>query len=437
MTEAAPYFFFSYCHSDAKGRYLHHFFEDLRDRIADLEGLGIHKNNPDAQERLDRVGFCDRDGITTGQDWMDKIGNALLNNAVLVCVYSPSFFQRRFCGQEFAAFLMRDDEARYVPGTGEQGQEFQLRGARNILPIVWEGERFLKKKDLPPYALRKIKWDLEASIDDEINKLYLKNGMRRIVIQGRARSRYDDIVTHFAERIIDLAKVPLRPLAKIPDIEKLRDAFWEPPEGDRVDNAAAAAEAEDAPPRVSGPQGMLVIIVGRVDDAADWTPYPGEPSIPMLVEEVANQNELITDWLALDPSAADFTDRTLNELRTAAESSMRAIVVVDPRCLANHANRETLIALLQKPCRAGLLLPADTADREAALLIEQYRAALNPTSGAPDWVVRSCVGSTADLRTAVNSVADDIRARIVNSDPVRRNPPENDGPIVRPRITNR
>jgi hypothetical protein len=434
---ADRYFFLSYCHSDDRGHYLHRFFEDLRHRIVDLEGITIHKSDPDAQDKLDRVGFYDREGVTTGRDWMDKIGEALLNNRVLVCVYSPGFFQRQFCGQEFAMFLMRDDEVRYVPGTGERGQEFQLRGVRNILPIVWEAERFLKRKDLPPYALRKIKWDLDASVDDEINNLYLRKGMRRIVIGGRARSKYDDIVTHFAERIIDLAKTPLRTLTKVPDIEKLHNAFWAPAEVDRIDGTAAAAAAEEAPPTVNGPQLMLVIEVRRVDGTADWTPYPGEPSIQTLFDEVANRSELTMHWVNLDPSAADFTDQILNELRLAAESSIRVIVVVDPHSLANNPWRETLIALLQKPCRAGLLLPADAADREAALLIEQYRGALRPASGAPDWVVRPCVGGTAEFRIAVSSVADDIRARIVNTDPVRRNPPENDGPIVRPRITNR
>ncbi len=444
MTESVPYFFLSYSQADAKGGYLKCFFEDLRDRVADLEGMAINKMDPDAQERLDKVGFYDRHGVKSGQDWMEKIGAALQHNGVLVCVYSPNFFTRRlekqFCGREFTAFLMRDDKVRFVLGTKEPGKEYQLRGARHILPIMWEALHHLQKLDLPPYVLRKIEWKLEASIADEINTYYLEKGMRRIVIGGRAKrgAKYDDIVTYFAERIIDLAKAPLQALPEVPDIEKLRNAFWTPPEDDRIDRTAAAgAEKAVVPPTVSGPQRILVIEVRRADGAANWTPYPGEPSIPALFEEVANENGLAMNWRTLDPSAADFADRTLIELRTSAESSIRTIVVVDPRCLENDAWRETLIALLQKPCRAGLLLPANAADREGALLIQQYRAALKPASGAPDWVVRPCVGSAADLRIAVSSVADDIRARIVNTDPVRRNPPENDGPPVRPQITNR
>jgi site-specific DNA-cytosine methylase len=38
--------------------------------------------------------------------------------------------------------------------------------------------------------------------------------------------------------------------------------------------------------------------------------------------------------------------------------------------------------------------------------------------------------------TAVSSVADDMRARIIQNDPVRRPLPQNPGPVMRPRITN-
>jgi hypothetical protein len=181
---------------------------------------------------------------------------------------------------------------------------------------------------------------------------------------------------------------------------------------------------------------MLVIEV-RPQDVSDWSPYVGSQSIAALFEEVSNQKQLATDWMSLDPSREGFIDQILFALVGAADRSIRPIVVVDPRCLANRASRETLIDLLRRRCRAGFLVPADAADRDAVQLIEQYRHLLQPGDDAPNWVVRVSVGNMTQFRTAVSSVADDMLARIVKTDPVRQSPPDNAGPVARPRIANR
>jgi hypothetical protein len=126
----------------------------------------------------------------------------------------------------------------------------------------------------------------------------------------------------------------------------------------------------------------------------------------------------------------------LSALNDAADRSIRAIVVIDPRWLANEAWRSALVGLLRRRCRAGFLVPADALDRDAVRLIEQYRYLLHPADDAPDWVVRISVGNMAQFRTAVSSVADDILARIVKTDRVRQSPPDNVGPATRPRIAN-
>jgi hypothetical protein len=195
---------------------------------------------------------------------------------------------------------------------------------------------------------------------------------------------------YFAARIIALAKDPLPPLPAVPDIETLRNAFWEDPEEDKINRAVAANAVAEAmvAAATGGPTRMLVIEVRRAEDASDWAPYVGEHSIPALLEEIANRKELTMDWMTLDPSAPDFMARMLSALQSAAQNSIRPILVVDPRCLAHEAWREALFALLRHSCRAGFLVPADATDSNAIHLIEQYSALLQPTKEAPDWVVR-------------------------------------------------
>jgi hypothetical protein len=433
MNGAVPTFFLSYSRFDGD-KYLSRFFEDLRAQVASVSGRGI-----DLQRNPNSVGFRDLNGVATGQDWMAQIGGALQRNGALVCVYSPNFFSRRnptqFCGREFTAFLNRHPSTsiRYAPGTGEVGREFQLQGARNIVPILWRPLYDLEKAGFPPYVLRLISWALPEKLNDR----YLEGGMWRM--SQRRGATYSEMLTYFARRINDMAEDPLPPLLAPPDIEKLRNGFWDLPESDRIDHAAVTVPTTDdaiVSSGTHGPNQVEVIEVRRVEHAIEWSPYAGKRSIPALLEEVFNQKGLIPKWKMLDPSAAGFETELLSSLEASAKDSVRQILVVDPRSLADNTSRGALIRLLQQPCRAGFLVPADATDIPSVRLIEQYRALLQPAENALDWVVRISIGNTAQLQTAVTSVADDILARIVKTDPVRQSPPDNSGPATRPRIAN-
>src|SRR5262249_48883665 len=244
MTDPVPSFFFSYSQADTDV-YLDKFFEDLRKRVANLSGLAInYDSDADAQERLDQVGFRDSYGVKTREEWRQKIGKNMQRNGVLVCVYSPNFFSRRqdkqFCGREFSAFLSRNTAIYYVRGTGEPEREFRLEGARNILPIIWWPLQMLSNQKLPPYILGSIQWKIDKNVGRrELSSDYLKLGTRRIAVLRDVD--YEDLLTHFADRIIKLAKDPLPGLQNVPDIESLRNAFWDQPEENKINLAKAAA----------------------------------------------------------------------------------------------------------------------------------------------------------------------------------------------------
>jgi hypothetical protein len=93
--------------------------------------------------------------------------------------------------------------------------------------------------------------------------------------------------------------------------------------------------------------------------------------------------------------------------------------------------------LLTKQCRAGVLVPADAGDPEITAVVERYKDELQSANQRGHWVVRSDLGTMGALHIAADSVAADLLARIVRTASPRDAPPQNAGPPVRPRMTNR
>jgi hypothetical protein len=437
--ESTPYFFFSYCHAD-RDPFLIQFFDDLRVRVANLSGAGIDLDtDPEKSEKLNKIGFRDSFGVQTGQDWMDKIGRSIQNSGAHVCLYSPNFFSRfkPFCGRELAAFLMRNQNIRYVQNTIDR--RVQLQGARNILPVLWVRLEGLQIWDLPPYVLRLITWSLDTrTLPQNTVARYSQVGMRRIAIEPQSGD-YWDILEYLAGRIIDFARNPLPPLGQVPDIETLPNAFWDDPATDKSHRVAPTSEVASVTGASlsNGPNRLLVIVVRDSGGASDWMPFSDTQSVAAIFEEVANSKTMILDWLELDPSARDFTDRVHSVLDTSATNSVRPIIVVDPLCLPKEPVRNTIIALLRQQYRAGCLVPVSQTDLVALKTIEESRPLLQFTVGSTQTSVRISVGDALEFKTAIVSVADDLLARIVNTDPVRCLPPNNPGPDAQPRISNR
>jgi hypothetical protein len=285
-----------------------------------------------------------------------------------------------------------------------------------------------KTPSLPPYLLNDIQWtpDLEQTH-------YRTLGLRKI--SQKYRTKYRDIVDNLATRILKLANDPLPPLPEVPEIEKLRNAFWQQPHNAAVD---AIAKLEPVLTNVSPGPGRVVIMEVRHRTTDPWFPYAGEESIAAAVEQWAVQRNLGARWLSLDPSAPDFIDRALAAMRDTASPSNRALLVLDPRILSNEPSRAALLGLLREPSRAGLLIPADDGDEEAKSNLETYLDQMQSADQGGNWVIRSKgIGTIGDFHIGIDSVANDLLARIVVTDPVRQSPPDNAGPLVRPRMTNR
>jgi hypothetical protein len=441
--DTIPRFFFSYSRADG-GNYLDKFFEDLRFEVGDLLGEGIERANARTEAaKLAKIGFRDREGVKTGEEWKKKIAAAMQHAGVLVCVYSANFFSPRrlheFCGREFEAFLQRLPDAFYTPfGPGR----FQLEGYDNILAVLWVSHLDLTNGRLPPPVLRQITWALDKAEEDaDLNGEYLRKGMQRIAM--RRSGTYLDIVRYLARRIVEFE--PLRPGESVADIEKLRNAFWDDPDPKKIrgdqpaapgPNGAATAASPALP--ILGPKHLLAIeVTAGLVDAPDWTPYAGECSVASLVEEIANEQRFEYERMKLDAGAADFVARMSNALAGAKADSSRLVIVVDPHCLARVDWQAVLTELLQAEWYVGLVVPVDRTDQLSVSLVERVAPTLQPPPAAQERVVvRISIGTLAEFRTALVSVAAEVLSRIVTTADVPRPHPEKNGFATRPRIAN-
>ena len=97
--------FTSYAQADRE-KYLERFVDDLREQIGSHLGLADRT----------RIVFFDRDDLKAGDEWSSTIVEALRNAKVLVCLMSPTYLGREWCGRELEIFLSR--LSAFQPPTG-------------------------------------------------------------------------------------------------------------------------------------------------------------------------------------------------------------------------------------------------------------------------------------------------------------------------------
>jgi FxsC-like protein len=189
----APVFFISYAHGPDDG-HVRRLFEDLS---AELRRHGM----PAAG---DEVGVLDSD-VGTGEDWQQRLAEALASCKVFIPIYSPRYFTSQWCGREWEAFTTR-----------------RLRASEPaaVLPVQW-----VPMQDLPPPAR-----DLRAPTV-ELGQAYAERGLYGLIRTRRFRDEYESFVTRLAGQVVDMARRhPLPPAAPV-RLDEVPSAFtddWRP-----------------------------------------------------------------------------------------------------------------------------------------------------------------------------------------------------------------
>lgn len=370
-------FLFSYARADWD-QYLKRFYEDL--------GAAVRVQTGD----VDPVGWMDQQRIDVGEQWYQVLFNQLQTAPVMVALYSPTYFQRPVCGQEWGVFHLRQQAFR------EQFQKPDYTPPV-IIPVLWAPE------DRVTPMLPKVAADVQYKHGD-FDDLYGTEGLRFLMRQSRHRDRRRDFIDKLADKIVEAGKIalPRAPVTwqQVPDV--FRSGPEPVPTGTRIGPmyvkfvyvAATRREWEEA--RVKAGRD------GYQASALEWHPYHPEvqDAIALMAQEVTTSRRMLYQDIPFEPTSGSGLVRALEE----AERNGNIIVfIVDPWTL----RLEGYFSSMQTCDRASQSVqymvacpwnPAQVPEADRVTLDNAVRSAFSARlERAPEYVLNP-IPSAPDLK---------------------------------------
>jgi FxsC-like protein len=182
-TDDAPFFFLSYAHSVRADRtvqipdpWIGQLHNDLCEHVSEIVGL----------PREARAGFMDHD-LQPGNEWPDRLANALATCRVFVPLYSRRYFKSEHCGKEWFAFNKR--RLNYVARNGHP--------VETIVPALWVP----LAADLLPAAAASLQFS-----SPDFGELYAEHGFYGLMKVSRWRANYEEATYLLARQIARAAE---------------------------------------------------------------------------------------------------------------------------------------------------------------------------------------------------------------------------------------
>jgi hypothetical protein len=229
-----------------------------------------------------RSGFVDETKIRAGDDWPEKLAEALSTAQTMVCLYSPSYFMSEHCGKEMQLFLER--RRNYIR------TKFGKAPA-NIIPLIWHSASDNIPKTLPQIHYQAP--DLDAQ----------KYGAWDLGDMGRTRD-LESFADEIALRVRDAARnTPLPHLSHRPRMGAVQNAFHPPPLPLPEFDLDEAAE---------GPNAVTFVYAAstRWNDWP-WAP-PDEHAVLHLAAAVAKGKEMESNQLRFDLNKGSLINRLIS-----------------------------------------------------------------------------------------------------------------------------
>jgi FxsC-like protein len=262
------------------------------------------------------IGFIDRIDVKSGERWPDEVAKALQTCSCFVPVFSPRYFTRSYCGQEWTIFEERLAAA--SEAAGEAAGKPPL-----IQPVLFVGPHRIKDR---PAVVSDIKYD-----DSTYPELYTAHGLDALV-GNDGDPALNSFARVFADRLVSL--VEEHPLRCGPTLRKLGDvqnAF------ERELSQAGPLQVVQTRNKSAGPnraqvffvaarpdelKGVRTTLDGYGEDAAEWQPWLPDVEEPVwrIVWRVAEKEGVM-------PLPDQFAEPT--RIREAAESGTVVVVVAD------------------------------------------------------------------------------------------------------------
>ncbi|HEY0151400.1 MAG TPA: toll/interleukin-1 receptor domain-containing protein [Longimicrobium sp.] len=285
--------FTSYAQRD-RDKHLDRFIAEFSEELRSARGA------PDAT----RMAFFDRIGVKAGDRWSQTITDELSAADVLLCLMSPTYFTREWCGRELEVFLQR---AVRLPAAD----------ARFIFPVWWR----------LPTAPRSLPSRLVAHHhrDADFPPGYESAGIRGLARQGRWTQ-----FTRMVDRLVEL-------------ISETLDQPHRLPTGEAVTDIAEIVNAFDE----QQPYDVCMVALTPGGDA--WVPSATDPSVGAAAAETAER--LMVFIRRLDTGAG-----TDDRLQKAQDEEQVLLLVADATAAVDDQTR--MINALDLPNLAVLLVDA-------------------------------------------------------------------------------
>jgi FxsC-like protein len=373
-------FFLSYARDDNNTDGLvKKFYEDLSKDIAGK--IAASPND---------VGFFDGAEIEPGAAWDQKLALALQQSSVFIAIYSPYYFQKKFCGKEWAVFRSRVEV--YAKGL-PKGSEFPAL----MFPVLWQKEDYVLPRI--PTPLDRIQYKF-----DDYGRAYAEQGLRVMLRNKKFRQQYDDFIPVLADKIIEAAqrhKLPALP--NPPALDQITETF----------PAASTAPAEVAAPQAAGANPRYVkfiFLAGRKqelqpfrasldpygeENGGEWKPWLPDPrdEVDRLVQDVIHRENFVSEGaIPLD----DNLEKRLDE----AESTNKIVVIVVDMWTLQLANYRKLMHDVVDPkqlVNCVIVVPWNPQDAEAVNQRQKLETLLQAT------FVRHTASESPDLLTQIDS----------------------------------
>ena len=287
-------FFLSYARDDYDPS-LQSFFDQLNNRVRGLTGKLVREP----------VGYLDQQR-KQGDEWDKEMAEAAANADVLVCLYSPAYFRKPYCGKEVQVFLDRRKE--YFRQNRQR--------AASVIPIVW----LPCEDDDIPKTLPKFLYT-----DADLTK-YQEDGLAYFA-SLRENDEYTKLIWNFAKRIKQVRKDNQLPsLNPVPGIDAVWNAFEPrvPPYDLDYEHAA------------TGPDAAVFVYASDSDWKSGPFGPPDKNAFLYLASAIATGKEVIPHQLTFRSDSADLIDK----IQTAALRNSPMILMVDGASLDSHAMQD-------------------------------------------------------------------------------------------------
>jgi hypothetical protein len=283
----ADLFFASYARADTDLS-VKKFIKELRKQIRSIAGLNVLDNE------LDQVGFFDTSNILTGDDWRQVLGDALRTCKVCICLCSPTYFNRLYCGKEFQVFSQRRDAWLAIPGNED-------KTARVIIPVLW-----IRPRDPMPEGFEVLQQD-----DQLYPPRYKTEGLKTLAEFPSQSESFKKVVKRVAALAWDAVRdIQLPPLAVLPPFSEIPSSFHKPTRYGLVAVTMAPG----------GPQ---------------WRPFADGGTIEHEVESIASQQR--TRLRMLDNNAS-----LIEKLAESNDYREAVAIITSPDAFLSAAFRQTL-----------------------------------------------------------------------------------------------